>query len=278
MGLVINNNPASVNAQRNLNSANMNLNKSLSRLSSGLRIVTAGDDAAGLAISESLRSQVASLEQASRNSMDGISMLQIAEGALNEVSSKLIRLRELTMQSANGTVSDDQKDMLDSEFQALTDEIDRIAKATNFNGKKLLDGSTTSVTFQVDVGTTADVDTFAVTLTSALASDLGIDTLDISSSASADTNTALTAIDAAISSIVDIRSDLGAAQNRLQTTINNLGIAIENSIAAESRIRDVDVAKETSQMVKYQIIQQAGVSVLSQANMNPQIALSLLQG
>ncbi len=278
MGLVINNNPASINAQRNLSTANTNLNKSLSRLSSGLRIVSAGDDAAGLAISESLRSQVASLEQASRNSMDGISMLQIAEGALNEVSSKLVRLRELTMQSANGTVSDDQKDMLDSEFQALTDEIDRIAKATNFNGTKLLDGSTTSVTFQVDVGTTADVDTFAVTLTSALASDLGISTLDISSSASADTDAALTAIDDAISSVVDIRSEMGAAQNRLQTTINNLGIAIENSIAAESRIRDVDVAKETSQMIKYQIIQQAGISVLSQANMNPQIALGLLQG
>lgn len=274
MGLRVNTNVTSINAQRNLSSVTNRLSDNFRRLSTGLRISTAADDAAGLAISERLRSQVRSLDQAKRNANDGISLVQTAEGALNEVSSILTRLRELSIQASNGTVSNADKDTLDEEFQSLVNEIDRIGNSTEFNDIKLLDGTSTSVSFQVGYGTTAGVDTLDVTLGAALATTLSLDALDIGSGGS--TNQAITNIDAAINTISSLRGSLGAVQNRLGSTINNLAIQTENLSAAESRIRDVDVAYETAQLTRNNILQQASISVLAQANAQPQSALQLL--
>ena len=274
MGLRVNTNTASINAQRNLASVTDRLSTNFRRLSTGLRISTAADDAAGLAISERLRSQVRSLDQAKRNANDGISLVQTAEGALNEVNSVLTRLRELSIQSANGSVSNQDKDTLNEEFTSLVDEIDRIAQSTEFNGINLLDGSSASVSFQVGYGTTAGVDTLDVTLQAADETALGLDSLDISSTG--DTSAAIAAIDTAINTVSSLRGSLGAAQNRLGSTINNLAIQTENLSAAESRIRDVDVAYETAQLTRNSILQQASISVLAQANAQPQAALALL--
>jgi len=274
MGLRVNTNTASINAQRNLSSVTDRLSTNFRRLSTGLRISTAADDAAGLAISERLRSQVRSLDQAKRNANDGISLVQTAEGALNEVNSVLTRLRELSIQAANGSVSNQDKDTLNEEFTSLVDEIDRIAQSTEFNGINLLDGSSASVSFQVGYGTTAGVDTLDVTLQAADETALGLDSLDISSTGN--TSTAIAAIDTAINTVSSLRGSLGAAQNRLGSTINNLAIQTENLSAAESRIRDVDVAYETAQLTRNSILQQASISVLAQANAQPQAALALL--
>jgi len=274
MGLRVNTNVTSINAQRNLATVTERLAGNFRRLSTGLRISTAADDAAGLAISERLRSQVRSLEQDKRNANDGISMVQTAEGALNEVSSILTRLRELSIQSANGSVSNKDRDTLDEEFQSLVSEINRIGSSTEFNGVKLLDGSSSSVSFQVGFGTTAGIDTIAITLQAALSTSLGLNSLDIGSGGS--TTTALTNIDTAINAVSGLRGSLGAIQNRLGSTINNLAIQVENLSAAESRIRDVDVAYETAQLTRNSILQQASISVLSQANAQPQTALTLL--
>ena len=274
MGLRVNTNVTSINAQRNLSSVTGRLSTNFRRLSTGLRISSAADDAAGLAISERLRSQVRSLDQAKRNANDGISLVQTAEGALNEVSSILTRLRELSIQASNGTVSNADKDTLDEEFQSLVNEIDRIGSSTEFNDIKLLDGTQPTVTFQVGFGTTSGVDTLDVTLEAALATSLSLNSLDIGSGGS--TNQAITAIDTAINTISGLRGSLGAVQNRLGSTINNLAIQTENLSAAESRIRDVDVAYETAQLTRNNILQQASISVLAQANAQPQSALSLL--
>ena len=276
MGLRVNTNVTSINAQRNLSSVTTRLSDNFRRLSTGLRISTAADDAAGLAISERLRSQIRSLEQAKRNANDGISMVQTAEGALNEVSSILTRLRELSIQANNGTVSDADKDTLNEEFTSLVNEIDRIGNSTEFNDIKLLDGSSPTVSFQVGFGTAAGIDTLDVTLEEATANNLGLDTLNIGSTGSQ--NAAITAIDDAINTVSGLRGSLGAVQNRLGSTINNLAIQTENLSAAESRIRDVDVAYETAQLTRNNILQQASISVLSQANAQPQAALTLLQG
>ena len=276
MGLRVNTNVTSINAQRNLSQVTSKLSTNFRRLSTGLRISSAADDAAGLAISERLRSQVRSLDQAKRNANDGISLVQTAEGALNEVSSILTRLRELSIQASNGTVSNADKDTLDEEFQSLVNEIDRIGSSTEFNSIKLLDGSSTTVSFQVGFGTTANIDTLDVTLQEASASTLGLDTLNIGSTGSQ--SGAITAIDDAINTVSGLRGSLGAVQNRLGSTINNLAIQTENLSAAESRIRDVDVAYETAQLTRNNILQQASISVLSQANAQPQAALTLLQG
>ncbi|MGK0262421.1 MAG: flagellin [Planctomycetota bacterium] len=274
MGLRVNTNVASINAQRNLSTVSERLGGNFRRLSTGLRISTAADDAAGLAISERLRSQVRSLEQGKRNANDGISLVQTAEGALNEVSSILIRLRELAIQSSNGTVSDQDKSTLDEEFSSLVSEVNRIGQSTEFNGIKLLDGSSSSISFQIGFGTTTGVDTLSVSLSAALSTSLALDSLDIGSTGS--TTTAITNIDAAINSVSSLRGSLGAAQNRLGSTINTLAITSENLSAAESRIRDVDVAYETAQLTRNNILQQAAISVLSQANSAPQSALQLL--
>ena len=275
MGLRVNTNVTSINAQRNLSMVTERLSGNFRRLSTGLRISTAADDAAGLAISERLRSQVRSLEQAKRNANDGISFVQTAEGALNEVSSIMIRLRELAVQSANGSVSGQDKDTLDEEFQSLVNEVNRIGRSTEFNGIKLLDGSNSTVTFQVGFGTTSGIDTLAVTLSASLSTSLSLSTLDIGSGGS--TSTATTNLDTAINAVSSLRGTLGAIQNRLGSTINNLAIQVENLSAAESRIRDVDVAYETAQLTRNQILQQASIAMLAQANPQPQSALSLLR-
>jgi len=274
MGHRVNTNSASINAQLNLASVSEKLSGNFRRLSTSLRISTAADDAAGLAISERLRSQIRSLDQAKRNANDGISMVQTAEGALNEVSSILTRLRELAIQSSNGSVSNQDKETLDQEFQSLVSEVNRIGASTEFSGIKLLDGSTSSVSFQVGFGTTAGTDTISVSLSAALSTSLSLNSLDIGSGGA--TTTAITNIDTAINTVSGLRGTLGAVQNRLGSTINNLSITVENLSAAESRIRDVDVAYETAQLTRNQILQQASIAVLGQANSLPQSALRLL--
>ena len=274
MGLRVNTNSASINAQRNLSQVTDKLSGNFRRLSTGLRISTAADDAAGLAISERLRSQVRSLEQAKRNANDGISLVQTAEGALNEVSSILTRLRELAVQSANGSVSNQDKETLDNEFQSLVSEVNRIGKSTEFNGIKLLDGTSTSVSFQVGFGTTSGIDTLAVSLSATLSTSLSLNSLDIGSGGAF--TTAISTIDSAINTVSQLRGTLGAAQNRLGSTINNLAVQVENLSAAESRIRDVDVAYETAQLTRNSILQQASISMLAQANAQPQSALRLI--
>ncbi len=274
MGLRVNTNVASINAQRNLANVTDRLSGSFRRLSTGLRISVAAYDAAGLAISERLRSQIRSLDQAKRNANDGISLVQTAEGALNEVSSILTRLRELSIQSANGTMSGADQDTLNAEFTSLVGEIDRISRSTEFNEINVLDGSATSVTFQVGFGTTPGIDTMSVSLSPALSTTLNLNTLDIGS---AGNNTlAITNLDTAINTVSALRGTLGGVQNRLGSTIRNLGVQIENLSAAESRIRDVDVAFETAQLTRNSIMQQAAIAILVQTNAQPQAALALL--
>lgn len=275
MGLTINTNVYSINAQKNLSNVSERLSRNYSRLSSGLRIATAADDAAGLAISERLRAQIRSLQRAQLNANDGISIVQTAEGALNEVSSMLVRMRELAIQANNGTLSPADQDSLQEEFADLIGEIDRIAQATKFNNVELLDGSTSSLTLQVGEGTTANVDTIQVNLANMRTTTLGISSSDIGSTGNV--TTAIAAIDTAIDTVTSARAEFGAVQNRLSATINNLGTSIENFSAAESRIRDVDVAFETAELTKNSIMQQAALSILSQTNVQPQIALTLLQ-
>jgi flagellin len=250
------------------------IGRSMKRLAAGLRIPTASEDATGLSMAERLKARIRSLDQARRNATDGISLVQTAEGALNEVSSILTRLRELAIQSSNGSVSNQDKETLDEEFKSLVSEVNRIGRSTEFNGIKLLDGSSSTVSFQVGFGTTAGIDTLAVTLSAALSTSLSLQSLDIGSGGA--TTTAITSIDAAINSVSSLRGSLGAVQNRLGSTINNLAIQVENLSAAESRIRDVDVAYETAQLTRNNILQQASISILAQANAQPQSALSLL--
>jgi len=276
MGLRVNTNVASINAQRNTAQVTTRLARSYQRLSTGLRISTAADDAAGLAISERLRSQVRSLSQATRNANDGISLVQVGEGALNEVSNILVRLRELSIQSANGSVSNTDRNTLKEEFDSLVTEINRIAQSTEFNGIKLLDGSASTVMFQVGINTAANIDQLNVTLTPALSTTLGLSSLDIGSGGN--TSGAIAAIDTAINSVSQLRGKFGSVQNRLQSTIANLGVTAESLSAAESRIRDVDVAFETAELTRNNILQQASISILAQANQQPQAALQLLQG
>ena len=279
MAISIKTNVESLGAQRNLNQTQKALASNFGRLSSGLRINTAADDAAGLAISERLKSQIRSMSQAERNANDGISLLQTAEGAMNENSGLLIRMRELAMQSSTDTVGTAEKALLQTEFNELTEEIGRIADVTQFNGVNLLDGTTTAFNFQVGIGTTASdtitADMESLTNTSYGASGSDLTSLDISTTTGA--QAALTMLDTAISDTSQSRSTLGSVQNRLQVTTANLMSTRENLSAANSRIRDVDVAEESSAMTRNNILMQAGVSVLSQANQAPQTALSLLR-
>jgi flagellin len=272
MGLRVNTNLFSLNAQRNLTNVSDRLGANFSRLSSGLRIAHAGDDAAGLGISERMRAQIRSLHQAGRNASDGISLVQTAEGALDEINSNLIRMRELAIQAANGTLNTGDRAAVDAEFQALIDEIDRVTSQSTFNGVTLFDGSTTSISIQVgtESGQTIDI----------ALEDLSVASLGISTDVTTATNAqaALDLVDAAVDQVSALRGSLGATQNRIQSTVRNIATAAENLSAAESRIRDVDVATETADLTRNSILQQAAVSVLAQANLQPQIALSLLQG
>jgi len=275
MGIRINTNISSITTQRHLlNSTNM-FAKSMEKLSSGLRINRAGDDAAGLAISEGLKSDLRALDQASRNAADGISLVQTGEGSLDEVSNILLRMKELAEQSLNGTLSNTERGYLNSEFSNLTSEIDRISDSTEFNGVKLLDGSESSpIKIQVGIGT-ATADSVSIDLSDDLAAaGVGI-TGSIDTSANA--TTAMGQIDDAIAAVTSARSTFGAIQNRLESSIRNIGLQSENLAAANSRIRDVDVAKETSTLTSYQILQQAGVSMLAQAKQAQGLALALFQ-
>ncbi|MFK7988479.1 MAG: flagellin [Sandaracinaceae bacterium] len=286
MAITINTNIASIKAQRALNHTQMRLNNNLGRLSTGLRINTAADDAAGLAISERLKSQIRSLSQAERNAQDGVSLLQVAEGAMNEVSGILTRMRELSVQSATDTMGTTERGFLNQEINSLQAELDRIANVTEFNGTKLLDGGATGTSFEFQVGIGAtSADRIATVIRGTKSVDLGVITGGtVSSVAGIDVTTqtgavdSLAVIDQAISDISARRADIGASQNRLNVTVANLGTARENLSAANSRIRDVDVAAETAEMTRNNILMQAGVSVLSQANQQPQVALSLLGG
>jgi flagellin len=277
MGLRINTNVASLNAQRNLGSTRISMNKSLEKLSSGQRINRAGDDAAGLAISENLKAQIKGLGQAERNAEDGISLVQIAEGALGEVSNILIRLRELGVQAASDTIGTTERKFLNVEFEQLTSEVDRIANSTEFNRVPLLNG--TGAVFDIQIGTRNDPISDRLTFDASSAdvnvAALGLNLASVSDKISAQNS--LTSIDQAIISVSGIRADFGALQNRLQSTVNNIQTSIENLAAANSRVRDTDVAAETAELTKQNILMQAGTSVLSQANSSTNSALSLIQ-
>ncbi len=281
MAISIRTNLPSMNAQRTLGKTQASLENSLSKLSSGLRVRSAADDAAGLAISEKMKAQIRSLQQARRNANDGISLIQTAEGALNECHSIMDRLRELAIQSANGTLVDEDRLHLNDEFNQLITEVDRIAQVTEFNSTNLLDGSVSAgLGFQVGINATAN-DQIVVSIAGVRTSSLGTgaNTLNIQSvSTISSALHALNVIDASITDISKIRSKLGATQNRLQVTINNISTYAENLSSANSQIRDVDVAEESAEMARYQILQQAGVSVLAQANQMPQVALNLIGG
>jgi flagellin len=275
MSLSIRTNVASLDAQRNLSNTQNALESSVSRLSSGMRITKAGDDAAGLGISTNLEAQVGSYNQAARNANDGISVAQTAEGSLNQVSNILSRLRELTMQSASDGVGPDGRTAIDKEATQLTGELDRISKTTEFNGAQLFQ-QTAALTFQVGIRKSANdsisVDTSGMKVDAATL--LG-GTLDLKTDA-ATSQGFLDAIDTAISTVSGFRADLGAVGNRLQSAVSTIQTASENLSAADSRIRDVDVAEETSKLSRANILAQAGVSVLAQANQMPQMALKLL--
>ena len=273
MGIRINTNVASINTQRHLFNSTINFNKSMEKLSSGLRINRAGDDAAGLAISEGLKSDIRALEQAARNASDGISMVQTAEGSLDEVSNILLRLRELAEQSLNGTLTDVERGYLNDEYQDLLSEIDRISNSAEFNGQRLLDGSGGSVAIQVGIGTNT-WDAIAVDLSTDMDAAGLLLAGDISTAANA--AVAMDEVTAAVDTVSSARSSFGAIQNRLEVSIRNINNQKENLSAANSRIRDVDVANETSSLTSYQILQQAGVSMLAQANMTTGLAMSLL--
>ena len=276
MSMSIRTNVSSLNAQRNLTMNQSALDSSLSKLSSGYRITKAGDDAAGLGISTKLESQIRSYAQASRNANDGISVIQSTESALNETANILTRLRELAMQSASDGVGTSERQYINTESGQLLSELDRIAAVANYNGTQLLDGTqTTALDFQVGIANTAnDRISFSAVNATTGASGLAVTGMDLSSKAGA--NTALDTIDAALATVSKSRATLGAAGNRLQSAINNIQAFSESLSAANSRIKDVDVASETSNMSRLQILSQAGVSVLAQANQMPQLALKLL--
>ena len=277
MGLRINTNVPALVAQRNLRSTRTSLDKNLERLSSGSRINHAGDDAAGLAISESLRAQIRGLSQAERNAQDGISLVQVAEGALAEVSNILIRMRELGVQAASDTVGPQERKFIDVEFQQLLEEIDRISNSTEYNRVPLLNGKANAFEIQVGTGNNPVVD--RIKLFDSHSADVNVVSLGLnlaSLSEKLNAQNSLGSIDSALSSVTAIRAEFGALQNRLQSVVSNISISKENLSAANSRIRDMDVAEETTEMTKNNILMQSGVSVLSQANSTLKSALGLL--
>jgi len=273
--LAIKNNIMSENAQRMVAGNYAALSKSVQRLSSGLRINSAADDAAGLAVRELIRSDIAVLRQGARNAQDAISMLQTGEAALQVVDNLLVRMKELAEQAATDSYSGTQRTMMNSEFQEMASEIDRIAASTNFNGTTLLNSATGTLTIHVGVGNTSN-DKVNISLTDVSTAGLSIDSLAISTSATA--AAALTVLDAAIEAKDASRAAFGSKINRLDATISILNVQAENLMAAESRISDVDVAKEMSSLTRNQVMAQAGVAMLAQANAMPQLALSLLRG
>ncbi|MFO7596669.1 MAG: flagellin [Desulfocurvibacter africanus] len=304
MSLVINHNLMSMNAARNLNTSYGNLSTSTRRLSSGLRVGTAADDAAGLAIRELMRADIASYNQGVRNANDAISLIQTADGALQVVDEKLIRMKELAQQAATGTYNSDQRLIIDSEYQAMASEITRIASATDFNGTYLLNGnlsknpgqtagqshdgsglkSTGPLKIHFGTGNDSAEDYYYITIGGCTASMLGmgmsadVNAMGRTISTQERAQQALTAINAAITSKDNIRAHLGAMQNRLENTVTNLQIMVENLQASESRISDVDVASEMTEFVRQQILSQSAVAMLAQANSLPKMAMQLIGG
>ena len=279
MGLRIATNVSSLTSQRHLRNTRKLLDQSLQRLASGYRINRAGDDAAGLAISEKLRGKVRGLVQAQRNANDGVSLIQVAEGGLNEIQNILVRLRELGVQAASDTIGPKERRYLDEEYQSLKEEMDRIAYSTEFNGTVLLDGTGGTLDFQVNTG---GANLFGVDRISfnAFKLDVNVDKLGLEEVGIGEKFAAqrsLNTIGRAIDEVASIRGELGALENRLHSTVRNIGISVENLSAARSRIKDVDIASESAEMTQHNILMQAGISVLSQANNVPQMALQLLQ-
>ena len=280
MGFRIMTNTSSLTGLRHMRNTRQLLDQSLERLSSGYRINKAGDDAAGLAISEKLRSKIRGLLQAQRNANDGISLIQTAEGGLNEVQNILVRMRELGVQAASDTIGPKERVYLDNEYQALKEEVDRIANSTDFNGTQLIDGTGGILDFQVNTGGDNILGVDRISF-DAFKADVNTDRLgiaDLSIDLKAGAQHALTKIEDAIDYVSAIRGDLGSLQNRLTSTVNNIAISVENLSSANSRIKDVDVASETSQLTQSNILLQAGTSVLQQANSIPKMALELLRG
>lgn len=276
MGLRIGTNVSALNAQKNLYMTRINADRSMARLASGQRINQAADDAAGLAISENLKGQIRGMRQANRNANDGISLVQVAEGSLNEVSNMLIRLRELGVQASSDTIGETERKFLDVEYQQLKSEIQRVTESTKFNGYDLLNGTGGMIDIQVGVNNDPFQDRISFNAGAANSSldALGMTAEGVGTKEGAQLS--LSTIDQALTSVNAIRANFGALQNRLVSTSNNLLIADENLSAANSRIRDTDVAAETSEMTRNNILLQAGVSVLGQANQSQQLALKLL--
>lgn len=276
MGMRISTNVSAINAQRTMMNSQRQIGKSMEQLSSGSRINKAADDAAGLAISEGLKSQIRSLAQAGRNGNDGISMIQTAEGGLSEISNILTRMRELGVQASSDTVGNTERGFLDREVQQLKAEAQRITQTTKFGTTKLLDGSGDVFDFQVGIGNEAEADriSFNAGETNATIGSLGIDGFDFSSKEGA--QEALTMVDAAQTQVNGYRANLGAIQNRLLSTVDNLGVQHENISAANSRIRDTDIAAASADTTRNQILLQANASVLAQANSMPNMAMKLI--
>jgi flagellin len=276
MGLRINTNVASLAAMRTLGNTKNSLDSSLERLASGSRINRAGDDAAGLAISENLRASIRGFRQAKRNAQDGISLVQVTEGGLNEVSNMIVRLRELAIQAASDTIGDRERAFTDREFQALKQEIQRVADSTNYNGTELLNGTSGIFEIQVGIHNNPSSDRVVYNAENANVSLESLGLVGESVATKLGAQTTLATLDDALYRINSVRADLGAVQNRLQSTINSLAISDENLSAANSRIRDADLAQEISEMTKNNILMQSGISVLGQANNQAQAALKLL--
>jgi flagellin len=277
MGLRIGTNIAAMAAQRNLSKTSLDEQKIFNRLASGNRITSAGDDAAGLSISENLHAQIRSLKQAERNANDGISFVQVAEGGLSEVGNILIRLRELSIQAGSDTIGDRERGFIDKEYQSLKAEVDRIANVTNFNGTPLLNGKSSKDVLEIQVGARNNKDdriNFAVKDFDIRTDGLGIS--GISSKSIDSARDSIDKLDEAISRVSGARAGLGAMQNKLQSTVNNLSTTHENLAGARSRVMDADIAEESTAMAQKQILAQAGIAVLAQANSQPQLALKLL--
>jgi flagellin len=277
MPLYIQTNISSMEAQRALSANQTGLQTSFQRLSSGLRINSAADDAAGLAISDQMQADIRSYAVAERNTNNAVSMAQTADGAMGQISSIMQRMRELAEQSANGDMNTNDRSYIDTEFTALKAEIDRIGQSTQFNGISLLSGASNTVTFQVGIQNTA-ADQLNVVFGGVDLTSLGLNATSVGGATATNAQAALGAIDGALTALSTRRADFGAALNRMQTTVSNLQSMRTNLSAASSRIRDVDVAEETSSMAKKQVLTQAAAAVLSQANQAPQLALSLLKG
>lgn len=276
MSLRIATNVAAINGQRQLFKTNNNMMRSLERLSSGFRINRAADDAAGLAISENLRAQIRGLKQANRNANDGVSMVQVAEGGLNEIGNMLIRMRELAIQASSDTVGDRERGYTDLEFQQLKNEMQRISEVTEFNGTPLLNGMGGILDLQVGVNNNPFNDRISFDSSKTDSTLIGLGVINESVSSKQAAQGTLSVIDEAITKVSGMRANFGALQNRLISTINNLNISHENLSAANSRIRDADMAEESAELAKNNILMQSGTSVLGQANQIQNIALKLL--